>query len=247
MVDPIVEVDRLKHSLRMAGLPITEVDEIGNLATQDIDSVVYQLVDVYMDRARDIVSQLGGQQLANEIRSVKRGPQFVITTDSGITDFSAPPFEMLPHLLKNGKIASDGSTYKVIPLSPRPQRTLTNIFDVYKDHNVNARKAQEDRNQKWEDMRASNAIERKSLSFSGLAQAKRYLAKRQKANNEKSTASGGEVEFRTASSKQDPSQSWVIPAKDMDITNILNDINNQLEDETNSAIMFIINEYRSLL
>ena len=133
MIDPIVEVDRLKHSLRLAGLSTEEIDDIGTLASQEIDDAIFELTQNYLNHARDIVASLGGQQLANELVSIKRGAQFIITTESGVTDFSTPPFPMLPHLLKNPKTANDGSTYKIIPISPGPKQKTTNIFDVYRD------------------------------------------------------------------------------------------------------------------
>ncbi len=247
MMDPIVEVDRLKHNLRMTGLPMEAIDEIGDLATQDIDDAIFELTEGYLNQARDVVSSLGGEELANELRSIKRGSMFIIGTDSGVTDFSSPPISMLPHLLKNAKVTSKGEMYKVIPLSPGPKQGASNIFDVYRDRNADVRQQQQDRQAKWDDVRTADAINRKSLHFSGLAQAKRYLAKRQTANKEDNSVNKKETTiFRTASSKQDASKDWVLPAKDMNITNILNDINSQLEDEVDSVITFIVDEYRRL-
>ena len=249
MIDPIVEVDRLKHNLRMAGLPTSDIDEIGDLASQNIDDAIFDLTQDYLNQARDIVYSLGGEQLADELMYVKRGAQFLITTESGMTDFSTQPFHMLPHLLKNAKISKTGKLYKIIPIrSKSKQSGPSNIFDVYRDRNANVRQAQQERQQKWDDVRAAESIDRRSLHFSGLAQAKRYLAKRQTSNKEdNSVNSGGAVEFRTATSDQDPNKDWVIPGKDMDITNILNDINSEMEDNIDKTITEIIDTYRGLI
>jgi hypothetical protein len=247
MIDPIVEVDRLKNDLRIAGLSTVEVDEIGDLISQDIDNTIFELTQEYLNQARDIVAALGGQQLADELRSIKRGPQFIIGTDSGVTDFSTPPMQMLPHLLKNAKVSKDGHLYKVIPLSSKSQRGPSNIFDVYRDRNANVRQEQQDRQRKWDDVRTANAIDKKSLHFSGLAQAKRYLAKRQAGNKQSAVENKGPVEFRTASSKQDASSDWVLPAKDMNITNILNDINSRLQNEVDNAVTSIVSKYGGLI
>lgn len=248
MIDPMAEVERLKHNLRLAGIPFDQIEEIGDLARQDIDDSIFDIVNEYLDQARDVVSALGGQELANQLRYIKRGPQFVITTESGITDFSTPPFPMLPSLLKNPDISKKGDLYKVIPLTKHHKPKLTSVFDVYRDRNAEQRQAMLDRKAKWDDVRTAEAIERRGLHFSGLAQAKRYLAKRQTANNEdNSVNSKEEVKFRTAHSKQDPAIDWVLPAQDMNITNILNDINNQMEDEVDRAITTIVNEYGGLI
>ena len=244
MIDPIVEVDRLKHDLRMAGLSGVDVEDIGNQAQQEMDDVIFQIVEQYLNETRDIVSSLGGAELADEIRSIKRGPQFIITTESGATDFSTPPFPMLPSLLKNAKTSKDGSLYKVIPITERDKSKSTSIFDVYRDRNASTRQASIDRQTKWDDVRTADAISKKSLHFSGLAQAKRYLAKRQVANKEDNAVNRKEpTTFRTASSKQDASVDWVRPPVDMNITNILNDINAKMEDDVDRAIKLVTNRY----
>jgi hypothetical protein len=248
MIDPIVEVDRLKHTLRMAGLSMDEINEIGNLAMQDIDNTVFDIVEQYLNQTRDIVMSLGGAELADEIRSMKRGPQFIITTESGVTDFSTPPFPMLPALLKNPDISSKGEMFKVIPLTKQHKPKMTSIFDVYRDRNAEQRQAMLDRKAKWDDVRTADAISRKSLHFSGLAQAKRYLAKRQMANKEDHNMNSKEpAVFKTAHSKQDPNLDWVLPAQDLNITNILNDVNSKLEDDVDRAIVSIVNEYGGLI
>ena len=248
MLDPIVEVNRLKHDLRTAGLSTTEVDEIGNLAAQDIDSAIYDLTEAYLSQAKDVVTSLGGEELADELRAVKRGPLFIISTESGVTAFSTPPFPMLPQLLKNAKVSGSGEMYKVIPLSPGPSKRTSNIFDVYKNRNAEVRQQQEDRQANWDEVRTADAVARKSLSFSGLAQAKRYLAKRKTANKEDNSVNKKEAAvFRTASSKQAADLDWVLPAQDMNITNILNDINSQLEGEVDNTVSFIISQYGGLV
>jgi hypothetical protein len=53
--------------------------------------------------------------------------------------------------------------------------------------------------------------------------------------------------FKTAHSKQDPNLDWVLPAQDLNITNILNDVNSKLEDDVDKAIVSIVNEYGGLI
>ena len=49
--------------------------------------------------------------------------------------------------------------------------------------------------------------------------------------------------FRTATSKQSRNESWVIPAKDMDFTQDLSDINKGLEDDSAELIERVIKSY----
>jgi hypothetical protein len=58
---------------------------------------------------------------------------FELTTDSGNTDFSVPPYPMLTNLLQNAKPMADGSgVYKVIPVGGASERkpVYTSIIDV---------------------------------------------------------------------------------------------------------------------
>ena len=101
---------------------------------------------------------------------------------------------------------------------------------------------------KWDDVRAADNITRKSLHFSGLAQAKRFLAKRQLSNHEDNNVNSGvSVKYRTATSNQSSDVDWVQPGKDIDITTLLLDINNKLEDEIDIIVKEVIREYEGLI
>jgi hypothetical protein len=58
-------------------------------------------------------------------------------------------------------------------------------------------------------------------------------------DNSKSVA----TQFRTASDKQDPNSKWVRPAKKADMTEKLEQINNQLQDRIDDAIRYIMAQY----
>jgi hypothetical protein len=51
------------------------------------------------------------------------------------------------------------------------------------------------------------------------------------------------VDFRTASEKQDPDTTWVIPAKEMDMTGYLMDMNKRIQDNIYQSVMFIVESY----
>ncbi len=56
----------------------------------------------------------------------------------------------------------------------------------------------------------------------------------------------GSVVFRTASSSQDRSTQWVLPAKEADFTDILSNINSNLQLERDNIVMSIIRKYEDM-
>ena len=50
-------------------------------------------------------------------------------------------------------------------------------------------------------------------------------------------------EFRTASEKQDPDTTWVIPAKEMDMTGYLMDMNKRIQENIYQSVAFIVESY----
>ena len=61
--------------------------------------------------------------------------------------------------------------------------------------------------------------------------------------NSISPAGSKSVQFRTATSKQDANQQWVIPAKSKDFTSEMTSVNKQLADTMESKIRDIIQSY----
>ena len=57
------------------------------------------------------------------------------------------------------------------------------------------------------------------------------------------TGSRGSVQFRTATSKQDPNQQWVRPAKTKDFTNEVTTLNKELQDTMDAKIRDIVRSY----
>jgi len=55
--------------------------------------------------------------------------------------------------------------------------------------------------------------------------------------------SKGAVQFRTATSKQDPNEAWVLPAKTKDFTNDMSSINKELQDTMDEKIRDILRSY----
>jgi len=205
MSDIMIHLEILKDHLRDRGFDDNFINNVVAQAQQDINSAISSKQDAAMDEAVDVGVQKGSADFINDLRP--SDDAFELETESGRTDFSLPPYPNLHNILKNPKVAADGSLYKVIPVgAPSPPRNIAaNIFDA---------------------ARAMD-IERKEQA----------AAQSRTPRNVKTT-------FRTASSKQDATNSWVLPAKPMDFTDDLNQINSQLRDNIESTITEIINSYK---
>lgn len=238
MINPQFEIDRLKQNLMFGGYDQREVEVITDNAHKDINMAIANAVSEAMGEAARISSELGVGELSGQLRAVRMGSTYQIVTDSGQTDFSTPAYPMLPKLLKNAKRAKDGSLYKVIPLKEKAK--LTNIFDVQRNIDEN-RKAMVEAVQS--EVQQGVSVVKHAGAFSGLAAAQAYINRRNEIKSKQ--ADQGEVKFRTASSKQDPTKLWVQPPKDKNLSTILVDLNRKLEDDIQSAVTEIVATYES--
>ena len=243
MINPKFEIERLRNTLKWKGLDDREATEVSNLAAADMAEAISELTLNAMAEAISLGEQLGIQDFADQIRAVNTGNTVAILTDSGQTNFSWPAIEMLPHLLKNAKIAKDGSRYKVIPIKPKVSVGMSSAdaaIDVQRAQGI-ARDALKNKGA----INGNDPLQTPNL-FSGIAQAKEFIANKKKIKEQHSERSGNPV-YRTASDKQDPATKWVIPAKDRDLTMLLTDINRQLELNIQSTVKDIVKQYEELV
>jgi hypothetical protein len=200
----MLHLDVLKDHLRSHGHDDYTADAIVEKAKRDIDDFIYKKMQQAISAAVDVGANKGSADFINEIRPSEDA--FELETESGRTDFSLPPYPNLNNLLKNPKVANDGSLYKVIPVgAPSTRQMSKSIFDAAR----------------------SMDVERKEQA---AAQTR--------------TPKSTKTVFRVASSKQDSTQKWVLPAKEMDFTDDLNQINAELRDTIEAKVMEIINSYK---
>jgi hypothetical protein len=238
MIDANSEIARLRQSLKFKNLPDQIIDSICDDVAREISDITSDLLAQAMS---DAVSFGESADFIQEVRSVRDGATYSITTDSGKMDFSEAPFPMLPKMLQNAKIAKDGSLYKVIPVKRKgstPSRTaitteaaLTNI--------ENARvAAKQDRTNQNRSVSSPDAMR----GMDTLSAMQAISKSRQKVEKYPSNPSG-QVDFRTASSKQDPTTQWVHPGKQANMTSVINNINANLHDSIDNAILEVIRKY----
>lgn len=209
MVNKFFELDRLRSHLSARGIDSNTIEQIVSKADQEIEQAMASKMQEALQQAVTLGVQKNSVDFINDVRPSPGA--YAIETASGNTDFSEPPFPMLPSLLRNAKPMKDGSgVYKVIPIGSKNTEKPSmarNIFDAQKA--IMADRAE--------------------------------TAKRQ---YNKVMPSGSPTQFRTVTSKQNASTSWVKPAKTVDFTDDLKEINISLEDDLLAAIEAVINDYK---
>lgn len=243
MLDANAEIARLRQRLRFKNLSEKAIDEICDEAAAEISVTTGNLLADAMNEAVNAGGDAMSVDFIDQIRAVRLGPSYQITTDSGKTDFSEAPFPMLPSLLKNAKVAKDGSLYKVIPIKQkvsqsdsRTAKTTTNAME-----NINnARRAAKDAR----DNTARTHASPDAMKGMDTVAAMQQMNKQRTAAKEK--PSEPVINFRTASSKQDPNTQWVHPGRKVDMSRQLGEINNNLQDAIDRAIDEIIRRFEEL-
>lgn len=133
MINKEFELDRLRHTLRTRGLNESSIDLIVAKASQEIEAAMAEKMAAAMESAVELGVEKDSADFINDIKP--RPGAFQLETSSGNTDFSTPPFPMLPRLLSGAKPIKDGSgVYKIIPVGKpgNKPRISANIFDAQK-------------------------------------------------------------------------------------------------------------------
>ena len=89
----------------------------------------------------------------------------------------------------------------------------------------------------------NKGIKAPDVSKAAKAYADLYKQNRQPKGSERRSAKTGDVTFKTASSKQDPATSWVLPPKEQDMTGVLMDINANLRSTIEEIVRQAIMKY----
>lgn len=236
-MDANLELQRLKWNLVNSGYSEDEAHEIMDIAAIEISNSIADAVANALQQAEEMGISQKASDFLSQLGAVQTGNSFMIATDSGQTDFSEPPFPMLPRLLKNAKMAKDGSMYKRIPVRGK-SAVPKNSYQASQDR----QSALDDAKQRIKD-EVGKAIQSPNVNKAASSYAEAYRQNRvQKIDNQHS-GSVGVPEIRTASSKQNPQTQWVMPGKDADFTGALMDINANLRATIEEIIRQITAKY----
>ena len=238
------ELEKLRHVLQGKGLPPVAVDNLTQQAEREINNKVADILDETHNHAVDVVSQIGDYELGARIVIKLVGSQYVVTTSDETTDFSLPALPMLPRLLKNAKMAKDGSLYKVIPIGKKSSST-TNLDQVHHQRNLNIQTARAERDVARQRQTPDDDTLR-TMSLSGVQHSYNPVAKQRQARQVNDAAVSGPIEFRTASSKQNPQEKWVLPPKKLNIQMALHDLTNNLENTILQSVSNILQHYEGI-
>lgn len=204
--------------LELSHLSIEEQEDMRQQIVGDISSVIKSLVSSAISELQDLGVEDAITHL--ELSGVSGYPE--LRSDTGNFDFSTPPTPMLPWLLKNAKVAKDGTLYKRIPIGgggSKEKRTKDISSGIDRMNSISP----------MEDMASEMAA-----SFNAGATPIKKMVEKQ----------GGEVHFRTATSKQDPSKDWVLPSKEQNLSFQVQAINQRLRADIDLEVEAIIRGYR---
>ncbi len=239
MINPDAEVMRLRAYLGSQGWYPQEIDDICDLAYADINEVMLDVVSNAVATATEHAEELGAFEFIDEMDVIEIGSGFMVSTISGRTDYSTPEHQMLPDLLRGGKVSEDGSRYRVIPIGgDRTSTTPKNIFATMQQQQLDQSEARASLIENNMDKRSARAQQMAS-HFRDLINRRRGSSENKRSNSR----SSGDVQFRTASDKQDATTQWVQPAVDMDMTEFLMDLNRGIEETLHESIILIIQTY----
>lgn len=242
-----MEIEGLRQRLRLRNIDEYVIDDIIVQVARDISDASTDLLADAMEDAVRAGQDKRSFKFINEVKVIQDSNNFRIGTDSGKTDFSEPPFPMLPKLLKNAKIAQDGSQYKVIPIRAKGDNTAggrTSVTTEAALKNINesrraAKEARDARDDGYVGTLTPDAM--KGMSTFAALQAINEARKSFPTMTTKSTEPV--MAFRTASSKQDPNTKWVNPGKSVNMDTALHDINSRLQYSLDNVITDTINRY----
>ncbi len=236
-------IQQLRQTLLSKGFGFTEADEIADAAAAELDYTIVNILNAATVEAAAYGIEMKADDFVSQMKINRSGETYNITTNTGKTDFSNPPFPLLPYLLKNAKTSKDGHRYKTIPIrkdtaspSARPMGSIEAAIQI----DAKAQAAKEARYADRRSQHSSPSPTQAADIFAGTFSINWPSSKEVRDNRPKPS---GNPEFRTASDKQNPSTSWVLPAQDRDMTRILADINSKLQSDIASATDVIVKKY----
>jgi chorismate mutase len=211
-------IQQLRYRLTSAGVDQNKIDDIVASVVDRAKAKLTQSLEAGVSLATQEAEKLKAYDFLADISVRSSHDGFQITSD-GNSDYSTPPFPMLDRLLAKGKTAKDGSTYRVIPIGSGSQPKNIMTKDV--SSGIAA---------------ASNVKTTSSMTDIANNMAAAFGASARPVSRTIEGKPRGEVAFRVASSKQDASSSWVIPARNKDMSPALNTINAMMSGEMSNAL-----------
>jgi hypothetical protein len=227
MINKQIQLFRLRQVLRDYGVESQEIESIVREANDLISESVDSVVQAAIEDAVSYADEQGALRFAEDIIVDDIGDYKRISSRTGSFIYENPQIHNLPNLLKNAEVSKDGTLYKKIPVGKPAARSSFDVTRAQSNVQAEARKS----------LVGKNMAKRVSqLNESMTARVQERL----KARNIKTSQ---QPEIRTATSKQDASTQWVIPEKTIDLTDYIENINQNIQQSTDDIIVSVIDSY----
>lgn len=125
MHDISIYIKQLRDELAAMDLDDLYIDSLCREAEYDIDRDMQRVIDDVQESCDQIEKQYSGLVRISVV-NMGHGYEVIAMPADHVT---IPEKNMLPSLLKNAKIAKDGSLYKVIPIG---KKSTTSIVDAFR-------------------------------------------------------------------------------------------------------------------
>lgn len=211
------KIEQLRFRLMSAGVDTATTNDIIETALARVESRMVHTIDSGANLAFEESLKVRAKAFGEDMRVGFSNRGLEIQSAKGSLDYSSPPFPMLSRLLAKGKTAKDGSTYRVIPMGAGSTKTTGRL-----DTSVAT-------------TALSDTQPKKSLTEMTRQMAAAFNSG-MKVTTQETKSSSNATSFRVASSKQDPGSSWVIPARQADLSSAVGDINAMMASDLDRAI-----------
>lgn len=230
MINADLEVQRLRNKLHAANIVDRwQIDNICDSVSNKIDQQTQDIVTSAMQQAVEYATEIGADRFIDEVKIISIGNTFKIVTVSGDLDYSEDAIKNLPNLLK-------GRDSRVIPITDTKTTRKTNLMDMMSS----VSKSVEKYNQMSLSADASPSCFDLTKNLVSQMNARKILLQKTKQQI-------GQTRFRTASKNQDPNVSWVIPKRNLDMTDFINNLNADMESQIDEVIQNEINTVMRML
>ena len=219
----------LRRTLSVKNKSDDRIDELVHRAENDLNIAILDIVTDGLQQVQQLAIEYGIDDFVENVDIQAVGGSFEIAITGGKTDFSTPKVEMLPSLLRTGKTSKKGVVYKVIPLP---------TIREYKTRSLSSVDMMRSR---AEDIKRERIDNNRTLDTGRMTRDFAATVPRAKVDVQVTAAVG--KEYRTATSDQDPTTQWVKPARDINITNDLMDINSRMSAQITNVTQTIIHRY----
>ena len=223
-MDGNATIMRLRSMLQLAGVDAEEIDARCADAAREISDELANIVHNAINEAEQRGLEMGATDFVAELTINVAGSNIYIATDSGRTDFSNPPWPMLPGLLRNAKISKKtGHRYKRIPMGKQsaPRDSMSATADRADALEQSKARIRDDISERSSVVNVNRAAQQYAQEHRNTRPTK-HADKRPDKN-------GKPTHWVTATDDPNSKTKWIYPAKHYDTASIILDINNELQ------------------